>query len=625
MRQSISVSAKLLLLLTLTFCFPGKETYAAPVKQTITLHRGWNAVFLEVQPQSTDPSFVFSEDTFTPAEAVDDLESVWKWNPQLSTVEFIENPGTPVQDNLNWSVYYPDSSIHGNSMLITLHAINGGTAYMIHLEGSGGDVEWTVTGEPTIPRIDWKSNSYNLVGFHLDDENPPLFNDFFSSSQAHSDPDHPPYILKDTGGNREWKQVTGPSERMQRGEAVWVYCSGYSEFTGSQSGNQTDLHTSKGELFTGPLSVLLDQGEGLHYGKMLDELNLTVKNNSDATISNIAIQEVNSGFPGSSELLYYWTFDGENNIAGWQLLSTISPLTIDSGESQKLRIGVKRIGLEADTEYAANLQISDESNNILVPVSVEGISYSGLWFGNATITKVSQPSNYSDPDTPVKAASPFSFRMIIHVTPAAEGTEAKPEIRLLSQVIQMWQEGTWKPDPNDMGRQIVDQPGHFVLLTNDDLIPQYSGSAMRDGQLVGRRISAQNFPNLITNEQMLMGEKEDSDGRDLNPFGTKPLCLTITLQKDDPTNPFRHMFHPDHKESEQSYKILRDITLTFSDKDSEGKLITGVPTLSWGSSELGGVYTEEITGLHRNHLFIEGIFQLHKVSDVEELNPDKGD
>ena len=35
--------------------------------------------------------------------------------------------------------------------------------------------------------------------------------------------------------------------------------------------------------------------------------------------------------------------------------------------------------------------------------------------------------------------------------------------------------------------------GRFVLLTDDSLIPQFSGSALRDGEAVGRRISTTAF------------------------------------------------------------------------------------------------------------------------------------
>ena len=353
-------------------------------------------------------------------------------------------------------------------------------------------------------------------------------------------------------------------------------------------------------MFTGPLSVQLDQSTGLHYGKTLPEQNLLLRNSSAAD------KNVSLSLSALNNTVYYWVFNPANEVAGWQAFPSPLNLTIPAGESQKLRLGVKRAGLTADATDEANMTIMDQAGmNIVVPLSVTGISFSGLWVGDATITKVSEPANGGDLAPPVKTGSEFSFRLIMHVGDSGP-------VRLLSHVIQMWQEGTWKADPNDLGKLIVDQPGHFVLFTDDELISTYSGAAMRDGQPVGRRISAPAFPSLTAAQGVM------TDGT-LNPSAGNTLTVGITLAPDDPTNPFRHMYHPDHKLPEQSYQVTRDITMTFAHEDSEGKPITGVPTLSWGSSEIGGIYKEDITGLHKNALHMEGTFLVHKVSNVATL------
>ena len=539
---------------------------AENITQNITLHPGWNAVFLEVDPGSKDPATVFA--------GVADLQSVWKWNPDTSTVEFIQDPDNLVPGQPQWMVYYP-----GNPLLTNLHAIDGETPYLINL-GGASDVIWTVTGQPAIPDIDWKANSFNFVGFHLASGQEPFFEDFFSASLAHAGQEI--YILN--AGN--WEQVTDPATTsMLWGEAFWIYCQGSSEFTG-------------------PISAQLEQGTGIHYGKTLIEQNVVLKNQSEAqkTVS-ISLSSLNS-------TVYYWVFDPANEVAGWEAFPSPLNLTIPASEKQTLRLGVKREGLTDDTTYEANMTVTDtEGMTILVPVSVVGISYSGLWVGDATIAKVNQPANGADPNTPVKTGSEFSFRLVMH----AEDTGT---IRLLSQVIQMWQEGTWKPDPNDLGKLIVDEPGHFVLFTDDALISTYSGAAMRDGKPVGRRISAPAFPSLTAVQGVMGGT---AAGGALDPSVGNTLTVGITLSQDDPTNPFRHMYHPDHDDTAESYQVVRNILLTFAHEDSDGRPITGVPTLSWGSSEIGGIYTESITGLHKDTLNFEGTFLMHKVSNVETL------
>lgn len=557
----------------LVFFFAPDSARAEIVDQNITLNPGWNAVFLEVEPVSTDPADVFSSFTFNPPGAIGDLVNVWRWNPRTSAVEFIQDPGTLVPDQPQWMVYYP-----GQPLLTNLHAINGETAYLVHLDEGSAGATWTVTGEPTIPHIDWKANSFNFVGFHLLPGQEPLFEDFFSNSPAHAGQEI--YVLQ----SNAWVKVTSPTDQMKDGEGFWVYCKGSSEFTG-------------------PLSVQLEQGKGLHFGEVLVEQEFRVFNHSaeDKVIElNVASLD-----PVPPSYLYYRVFNMDDNISEW-LPFPIAPnnlyLNVAAGQMQRLHLGVRRAGLTAGASYEDTLYVIDHpiANWIRIPVSVTGIDYTGLWVGDAVIRKVSQPSDAADPDAPVPTGSEFSFRLILHV-------DSGGQARLLREVVQMWQEGTWKPDPNELGKLIPDDPGHFVLIANDGLLPLYSGAALRDGQPVGRRISAPAFgfraPQAMTGN-FQMGSS---------------LVLTVVLPADDPRNPFFHRYHPDHMVASQSYEVTRDITLEFTDQDGLGNPITGISALSWGSSEIGGVYKETLWGLHKHEINIEGTFLLKKASDDNQL------
>jgi hypothetical protein len=574
MKKRLHAVIMLTFLLSITMTYSAR---AANFDQNLTLHPGWNAVFLEVEPVSTEPAVVFS--------SVPNLQSVWRWNPRTSPVEFIQNPDELVPESPQWMVYYP-----GNLLLSNLHAINGETAYLVHL-GGATDVILTVTGQPTVPHIDWKPNSFNFVGFHLGFWAEPFFVNFFSNSLAHAGQEI--YVLDNATGS--WVQVTSQTYRMKPGEGFWVYCKGSSEFTG-------------------PLSVQLEQGSGLHYGTTLVEQNLRVYNNS--TDEKDVRMYVSSTTP---RYLYYWSFNPANDFAEWVEFPNLTELhvTIPAGEMQKLRLGVRRVGLNAGTPYEDNIFMTDGDSWIKLPLSVTGIDYNGLWVGDAVITKVSEPAATDNDDTPEderlkprKTGSEFSFRLILH----ADDTGT---VRLLSQVIQMWQEGTWKPDPNDLGKLIMDEPGHFVLFTDDGLLPNYTGAAMRDGQPVGRRISAPAFPSLNAAQGVMGGSAAPGSG--FYPSEGNALFKLLTLAQDNPVNPFRHMFHPDHKTPGQSYQVSRFIALTFSDEDSEGRPITGIPSLSWGSSEIGGIYKETILGLHKQNINIEGTFVLRKVSSIGTL------
>ena len=168
------------------------------------------------------------------------------------------------------------------------------------------------------------------------------------------------------------------------------------------------------------------------------------------------------------------------------------------------------------------------------------------------IDKVSQPSNIGDPVTPVSAGSEFPFRLIIHVD-----TNGQP--RLLRQVLVAWQEATYTNDVN--GLPLVDQPRQVSLRT-DDQAPEALGFA---GLLRTRRISSAAFG--LTNAQPMTVT---------GAFGisNSTASCQFTLGYDDPLNPFKHRYHPDHDNLDarfetvlanrvESYDITRTIRLKF--------------------------------------------------------------
>lgn len=599
--RSLNVVMTVLSIFILTFLVT--ETKAEPVVQTITINPGWNAIFLEVEPvwfdqatqdaypdkEPTDPEVVFAN--------LPDLTTAWMWNPRAGTVEFVQDPSTLVPEGPTMMVYDPTNPIVSN-----LYSVQGNHAYLINY-GGATPVDWQVRGEPLAPQLDWKPNSFNFVGFHIDPVSPPLFFDFFSSSPAHAGQQI--FVLDNATGN--WVEVTA-AEPMQPGEGFWIYCKGSSEFSG-------------------PVTMQLDQGKMLDYGTVLEQQEIMIKNNSN-TARTVSLGLTDGGIPTGlgAYPLFYWEYDVDAEMAQWTQLpqepSSLS-LTVGPGESQTIKLGVKRMGLTANVAYPTNLQVQDASGTLFkVPVSAAGVSRAGLWVGEATINKVSQPAAVTGSQTEVRpTGSEFSFRLIIHVDGAGQA-------RLLNQVVQMWQEGTWKPDPNDFSKQIVDQPGHFVLFADDALISSYSGASLRDGKPVGRRISTAAFGNLYDTDNVTRVDFRNMTGSFAQQNST--LDLSLFLPKNDPTNPFVHKFNRNHPNPDdvtepipatQLFDINRVINMTFTDTDSDGNYILGSTTLGWGSTVVGGVYRETLSGLLRagRDINIEGVFTLHRVSDVDTL------
>ncbi|MEO5332810.1 MAG: hypothetical protein H7839_12370 [Magnetococcus sp. YQC-5] len=202
----------------------------------------------------------------------------------------------------------------------------------------------------------------------------------------------------------------------------------------------------------------------------------------------------------------------------------------------------------------------------------------GLWIGQIAIDKVNEVGS-TDTTTPKPVGKPFDMKMIVH-------SNASGVVNLLREVILM--------------RQKSDQTS--VLLTNTAALSStdYEGVVTRDGKLVGKRLSSAFFDYDTTLKTLpLTGS-----------FATGTISGTLTLTKTHPTNPFRHRYHPDHKNDDASgITTTRDITISFA------------PVTTQNVSDVTGTYTETITGVHKIPIKLSGSITLNQVSTVSTLVP----
>ncbi|NIP26400.1 MAG: hypothetical protein GWN67_18750, partial [Phycisphaerae bacterium] len=183
-------------------------------------------------------------------------------------------------------------------------------------------------------------------------------------------------------------------------------------------------------------------------------------------------------------------------------------------------------------------------------------------------------------------------------------------VYLLREIVQLWKNGVMDTDPIT-GMDFVKIPGRFVLVTDESLFsdPNYGGASLRDGQPRGRRISsaAFSFPQPVT-----MQSTTGSFGFEGAVF---ELESPIVIDSNDPLNPFRHKFHPDHDELSESYVVTRNIALEFTSNVAGASFMPG-----WGDTDVGGVYREVLTGLHKKEIHVKGTFRLHRISQIGQLN-----
>jgi hypothetical protein len=615
--EATMIRKVLFLLFTLLGVLPA---FAQWTNQTIVLRPGWNSVFLEIQPEPRECDALF---------AGVPVDSVWAWNRRFSPVQFIQDPGELIPGEPDWLTYLPTSHLARATM--NLFTLQGSRAYLIKLPENAAQVSWTFSGRPLVRRLEWLSDSFNFTGFHVEAVNPPTFQNLFASSPAHAG--QRVYRLV----NGSWSQVVSPTvTRLARGEAYWIFCRGQS-------------------TFAGPLGVAVEQGHGLDYGRILTEQTLTLRNNS-ATTNTFTIRRVASGLPPGNEysalagavpLAHFRMSVTQNQLeAGWLPLPPQLTMVLRPGQEWNLRLEAQRAAMApftpppgvTDVLYQSLLEIGDGAGSrSLVGVTARGLQTftaggaglraaggappavhlrAGLWVGSAAISKVNQPANASAPNTPVPTASEFQFRLLIHVDNSGQA-------RLLQKVIQMWKDGTFATDTN--GLQVVDEPGRYVLVTEDRFIPNFTGATLRDGQPVGRRLSSSAFG--FRSPIPMTGN-----------FGAanELLQCAVTIGHDDELNPFKHRFHPDHNNKDdsptpqplplktnvhglrftaESSTVKRDITLQFTAGDPDNLSLAG-----FGDDQLGGIYRETMTGLHKDALQIEGVFRLQHASRIGMLN-----
>jgi hypothetical protein len=204
-------------------------------------------------------------------------------------------------------------------------------------------------------------------------------------------------------------------------------------------------------------------------------------------------------------------------------------------------------------------------------------------------------------------ASGLSQRIIFH-------NDGNQVVRLLSEVFQLRRPDVTRKDAD--GYNLVATQGVPVLVTRRDRLADFKGTRLRDGDMVGRRISSPTFAfggDGATNNYVVCNGT-------FAPGGT--VTVTFGLGADHPMNPFKHRYHPDHDNlgpdfrtyREEAYGILREVTLVF-DADSGGT------TPASGYNELKGEYRERIRGLHRNPIATSGRFVLRRLNTIAELNP----
>ena len=612
LRPLLRLAARLLML-----PLAGLLAHATPTTtQVITLNPGWNAVHFDVLPADSDLNAVFSG---LP------LDSVWAYGNGLGTPDFVQEVTEQALSKAGWFSWVPTNRV--DAFQNTLFAVQANRSYLVKFTGTNA-ITITYSGTPTTRPLAWLPDSFNFRGLPVDPAIPPTFLSFFRNSPAHyaAATGLTPVYRLDAGG--VWQRVA-PTDLVKRGEAYWIYCKGGSDYVS-------------------PLVAAAEYGDGLNFLASTAELVLNLKNVGGAAV-NATVTDL--GAPTANPLSY-GTRQSDLSLV-WQALLSPWVQSVAANTTLPVRISVRRADMTADL-FETVLEVTDGlGSRSLLPVSVirpssdvggatssrsrarpagigkaalpEVATHVGLWVGVATINAVSEA--HSGPLTtnvvmgfsvqletnavtqvvttnlvpnsltrtapsmaPTPTGSEFNLRLLLHV-------DASGQTRLLKEVIEMWQDGTSTNDAS--GNTTVVTPGHYVLLTDDSLVGQFTGVSARDGVPVGRRLSTAGF-DFADKELPLAGDFAIGS----SVTGTNKMSETFDR------NPFKHRYHPDHQ---KGYDISRVIGLEFTPAP------TNAPP-GYGERVLDGIYRETVTGLHRTNIVVSGTFRLNRIATTAVLN-----
>ena len=600
------------------------------VSQELNLSPGWNAVYLELDPEPN------SCDALLEGLPV---EGVWMYNTRVSQIQFLRDPAEMVAERSHWMVWRPAN--HADRDSADLFRLLGARAYLIKVTGTE-EIRWVLTGRVAERKHVWDADNKNFVGFCVDEDNPPTFETFFKSSPAHAG--QPVYRLNPADG--KWAEVIAPSvTKMRRGEGFWISVKGSTDWQG-------------------PFTFTSNTGSGLLFGKTMTEIEAGLENMTNSDL-NISIRESPSAtpppdrppIPGDVPLSWF-KIDFTEKVNDWIPVEDDGFVCqLKSGQERPLRMMVRRSDVDPidpdlfpDPVYQSILELSDGNGFIIrVPVTAglfsshsalsggkkrhagalpSNLPYNirrGLWVGNVEVSAVAEVNSTIDPLTPKPTDTGFNFLIIVHI-------DSEDNARLLNEAYIMKTAAMYVQDPTDPQSTILADPGEYVILTEATNLENYEGVRRLGHEVVGSRIStiayASSQPDVIKSSHFTSPLSSTvfpvlmSADSSTSPI----LFCTLKLDYNDPLNPFKHKYHPDHDnlterfdaalpEGKESWDIARLIRLEFTKNDPSA----GAPSSEWGDTKIGGTYHETITGIHRYPINVRGKFVLKYTLGVETL------
>lgn len=523
---------------------------------------GWNAVYLHGDASYTTPATLFA--------SYPEVTEVWRWNPNPTQVQFTDSPNIPSAGTPEWSTWKRDGSVTSLSQMV------GQSAYLVKCSSASPSAR-AIRQRAMPPSATWVRSGANLLGFPSFGTGStfPTFSSYFATFPAAvaANTKVYKYVGGDLGAGNPMQVFSTGTERVDRNQAYW--------FQSAVVGN-----------FYAPLEITSSKSSGLDFGQSASVISVMLRNRTSATVTVSMTSVASAAQPsgqtvvaGSVPLIRY-NADATQTALG--VGSTTTQVIAPQG-TVEVRFGINRSGMTGTNFYASLLRFTESSNllDVSLPVSASPSSMAGLWVGDAQVSAVASKVSASPGETTPRQ---FPLRFMIHVD--TSGTA-----RLLSQVFM----GTLADAGNPVG-----------LCTRE-------AGLKADSKASARRLSVTHLP---LDTVLATGTGSVALG--------SSLVRIVNIPYNDPTNPFVHGYHPDHDNLDarpdgtrtvlgngvESYSITRTCTFQFTTTPP-----AGTSSIGWGSSVIGGNYSEKLEGLHKDMagINVSGTFVLRRASEQAAL------
>lgn len=399
----------------------------------------------------------------------------------------------------------------------------------------------------------------------------------------------------------------------------------------------------------GTISGFVITNRGAGYGATTPTVTVT------PTISGNVPLKVRGGLNSSGT-----DFDYSSLTVG----SAAQTVTLPAGQSADVVIVVDRVAMGGTPGqlFAGLLRVTDSlgQTSFDLPVSAVASDLNGLWSGVAVVSDVSQISG-SQQVVPTMAAATATISSgrvtgLIFTNPGSHYITS-PKVTItggggagatatvvagadgyLQQLTVTNQGSGYTSAPTVTFDAPTGRPGKVAASMSVPLLLHRDASGV--SRLVQQVfVASQTSSVLLASAENLLPSGVKPTGRMSVvslPAGTirtassgsigrsGSVVFEVLLDYNSDSNPFVHRFHPDHDNLDARFETALPVgresltvkrTVTFQFVSS----VAGISDPAWGSTMLGGTYTEVVEGLRSVPITISGNFLINRVSDTASL------